>query len=320
MNDIESIKKVINDYKNINIENVVSISDIYCVKKHLVDKEKSWISMKMEQNNTLNRLYNTFKYGLDKKIFYRSNGKKYEKNVVPYSPTTTGDSEKIYYTSKSYLNNQLKKFKDQLLAKELSALELKDMQYYVYKILINDNSLYLVGRIDKINRINDGFVAKFKGKQIEITKNDKFGISEHFDFYIYNDEIYIFNKNNFENFFDLEEKFKDETRKHVTQIIKSNYFIGLENYLAEIEDNKAYTKKISKALDDFRKKDIDYSKIDKEDFKKRIEVIADNFEGININDEGKVVYSDKEDIESITKLIIDDYFISIISQTFGSSD
>lgn len=320
MNDIESIKKVINDYKNINIDDVVSISDIYFIKKYIVDNEKSWISMKMEQNNTLNRLYNTFKYGLDKKIFYRSNGKKYEKNVVPYSPTTTGDSEKIYYTSKSYLNNQLTKFKEQLLSRELNALELKDMQYYVYKILINDNSLYLVGRIDKINRINDGFVAKFKGKQIEITKNDKFGISEHFDFFIYNDEIYIFNKNNFENFFDLEEKFKDETRKHVNQIIKSNYFIGLENYLAEIEDNKAYTKKISKALDEFRKKDIDYSKIDKEDFKNRIEVIANNFEGININSEGKVVYSDKEDIKSITKLIIDDYFISIISQTFGSSD
>ena len=52
----------------------------------------------------------------------------------------------------------------------------------------------------------------------------------------------------------------------------------------------------------------------------RIGIIAENFEGIKINNEGKVVYNDKEDIESITKLIIDDYFISIISQTFGSSD
>lgn len=194
------------------------------------------------------------------------------------------------------------------------------MQYYTYKVSLDDNSLYLVGRIDKINRINDGFVAKFKGKEIEITKNDKFGISEYFDFIIYNDQIYIFNKNNFENFFDLEEKFKDETRKHVKEISKSNYFIGLEDYLKEIEDNKAYTKRISKALDEFREKNIDYSKIDEEDFKERIGIIAENFEGIKINNEGKVVYNDKEDIESITKLIIDDYFISIISQTFGSSD
>ncbi|KEI48152.1 Kiwa anti-phage protein KwaB-like domain-containing protein [Staphylococcus sp. FSL W8-0304] len=320
MNDIKSIKNIIDDYKNINIDNVVTKSDIYFIKKYSINNERAWISMKMEQNSTLNRLYNTFKYGLDKKIYYRSNGKNYEKKVLPYSPTTTGDSEKIYYTTESYLNSQLNKFKAQLLSKELNKLELKDMQYYTYKVSLDDNSLYLVGRIDKINRINDGFVAKFKGKEIEITKNDKFGISEYFDFIIYNDQIYIFNKNNFENFFDLEEKFKDETRKHVKEISKSNYFIGLEDYLKEIEDNKAYTKRISKALDEFREKNIDYSKIDEEDFKERIGIIAENFEGIKINNEGKVVYNDKEDIESITKLIIDDYFISIISQTFGSSD
>ena len=50
-----------------------------------------------------------------------------------------GDSEKIYYTTKSYLNDQLDKFKDQLLSKELNTIELKDMQYYSYKISINDN-------------------------------------------------------------------------------------------------------------------------------------------------------------------------------------
>ncbi len=320
MNDIDSLKKIIDDYKDININDVISISDVYFVKKYSFEGEKSWISMKMEQNSTLNRLYKTFKYGLDKKIFYSSNRKKYEKKVVPYSPTTTGDSEKIYYTTKSYLNDQLDKFKDQLLSKELNTIELKDMQYYSYKISINDNFLYFIGRIDKINRINDGFVAKLKGKQIDIAKNDKFGISENFDFIIYNDEIYIFNKNNFENFFDLEEKFKRETRKHVEKINKSNYFIGLEDYLNEIEDNKAYTKKISKALDEFREKKIDYSKIDEKDFKERIRIIVDNYDGIKINDEGKVLYEDKEDIESITKLIIDDFFISIISQTFGSSD
>ncbi|MBM6223341.1 DUF4868 domain-containing protein [Staphylococcus epidermidis] len=224
--------------------------------------------MKMEQNSTLNRLYNTFKYGLDKKIYYRSNKKNYEKKVLPYSPTTTGDSEKIYYTTESYLNSQLNKFKAQLLSKELNKLELKDMQYYTYKVSLDDNSLYLVGRIDKINRINDGFVAKFKGKEIEITKNDKFGISEYFDFIIYNDQIYIFNKNNFENFFDLEEKFKDETRKHVKEISKSNYFIGLEDYLKEIEDNKAYTKRISKALDEFREKILIIAKLMKKILKK----------------------------------------------------
>ena len=67
------------------------------------------------------------------------------------------------------------------------------------------------------------------------------------------------------------------------------------------------TLKISKALDEFREKNIDYSEIDEKDFKERIRIIVDNYDGIKINDEGKVLYEDKEDIESITKLIIDDF-------------
>ena len=60
-------------------------------------------------------------------------------------------------------------------------------------------------------------------------------------------------------------------------------------------------------MDEFREKNIDYSEIDEKDFKERIRIIVDNYDGIKINDEGKVLYEDKEDIESITKLIIDDF-------------
>lgn len=320
MSNLNTIENIIKEYESINIDNVVEKSNVYFIKKIINEDKKTWISMQMEPNGTLNRLYNTFKYVLNNKIKYRSNGKYHQKVVVPYSPTSSGDNEKIYFVDKLYLGNQFDEFKSKILSKELDSLELSEVYFYTYKITPNQEPIYIVGRIDKINRVRDGFVAKLKGKQIEFTKNDKFGIGEKFDFIVYKDTIYIFNKNGFENFFDLDEKFKNETRKHVKDIMKSNYFEGLDKYLEKVENDKRYTKKISKALDDFKEKGINYSDIEEKEFKKRLDFIVENDESIYINNENKVEYRDYNDLESVTKLIIDDYFIAILSQTFGSSD
>lgn len=311
---------IIKKYNGFNIENVQKSTNLYFIKKYTIGDTKDWISMQMNSNSSLRRVYNTLKYGIDKNKKYNSNKVKYDKTIEKYTPTTQGDAEKIYFVKEDYLNDQLSVFKNKILSKEQKYLELNEMNYFTFTIPIEEKNMYLVGKIEKINRVRDGFVAKMIGNEIHIAKNDKFGISENLGMIIYENIIYILNKNFFENFFDLDEKFKKETQKHIQDLMKSNHFVGLDKYLEKVQDNKKYTRKISKALDNFREKNIDYSKISEQDFTKRINKIIEHEEGLELNKKGKIEFKDDTDIENITKLITDDYFITILTETFGSSE
>ncbi len=311
---------IIDEYLKIKIDNVQSLSNLYLIDKFVSKKQKCWTSMLVQSNETLNRVYNTFYLGMNSNLTFKSSGETIAKSIKPYSPTASDNKEEIYYVNSSYLDNQVTEFKNILFAKEESSLTIDKMDYFAYCIEIQNEQLIILGKVNRINHFRSGFVMKLiSGNEIEISKNDKFGINDQIGLIIYKDDIFIFQKSFFENFFDLEEKFKKEAIEHIADLNKSGYFTGLDLYLEKVKNNKSITRKISKALDDFRKNNDSFQKIDVEDFKKRVGVIMEHDPNIILKG-NKIIIDENTEMDSITKLVTDDYFIRVMTERFGSSE
>lgn len=98
----------------------------------------------------------------------------------------------------------------------------EEMQFFTYSLNIDNQTAYFIGKVEKLNAIKNGLIAKFTEDGLKLGKNDQFGIKDHVGVILYDKNIYILKKYIFEVLFDLEEKFLKETKNILITFLIQN--------------------------------------------------------------------------------------------------
>ncbi len=106
-----------------------------------------------------------------------------------YTPTSN-NNEEILVTDYNYLNDQPEEFIKKLLHKESEKMLTEEMQFFTYSLNIDNQTAYFIGKVEKLNAIKNGLIAKFTEDGLKLGKNDQFGIKDHVGVILYDKKIY----------------------------------------------------------------------------------------------------------------------------------
>ncbi len=321
-NEFNNLIKKVNEY---SLDDVEKNSQLYFVKKIFTkdkdnNKKRSWLAMNVVATNIIRKIHKIVDTAVQDSVIYKSNGEDVKKSVKKYTPTSNNNNEEILVTDYNYLNDQPEEFIKKLLHKESEKMLTEEMQFFTYSLNIDNQTAYFIGKVEKLNAIKNGLIAKFTEDGLKLGKNDQFGIKDHVGVILYDKNIYILKKYIFEVLFDLEEKFLKETKKNINNISNSKHFIGLDVYLESIKNNRNITRKISKAVEKFNENGIDYSNINSDNFKSKIDIINQHGEDFKLNKNNQLEIEKDTDIDSITRLITDDYYFTVLTDSFGYNE
>ncbi|WP_238988361.1 hypothetical protein [Staphylococcus aureus] len=180
-NEFNNLIKKVNEY---SLDDVEKNSQLYFVKKIFTkdkdnNKKRSWLAMNVVATNIIRKIHKIVDTAVQDSVIYKSNGEDVKKSVKKYTPTSNNNNEEILVTDYNYLNDQPEEFIKKLLHKESEKMLTEEMQFFTYSLNIDNQTAYFIGKVEKLNAIKNGLIAKFTEDGLKLGKNDQFGIKDH---------------------------------------------------------------------------------------------------------------------------------------------
>jgi hypothetical protein len=178
--------------------------------------------------------------------------------------------------------------------------EIKDWIYTFRKIQANkvaidekDNTKF------KIKTIRTFFSTT--SKKLELLKGETVNLDKQIDCIYYEEIFYILKKGYFEQIVGLQEEFKEEAKKVIEELKKTNMIEGLEMIEKQIEDKPSIHKKLVRIS-----RIGNYRNINAKTIKKMQTVCKKYGDKLNLKN-GKLSIEEEKDIEMVLKMLADYY-------------
>jgi hypothetical protein len=140
-----------------------------------------------------------------------------------------------------------------------------------------------------------------QSQKLELLKGETVNLDKQIDCVYYDETFYIIKKGNFEQIVGLQEEFKEQATQVVAEMKQTNMFAGLEKIEDEIEKNPSIHRKLVRIAKIGNYREVTPQVI------KRMEKVCKKYGGkLNIKD-GKLAIEEKEDIDTILKMLADYY-------------
>lgn len=175
-------------------------------------------------------------------------------------------------------------------------------------IFVINNKITLIKKFSYPKRLLKKSILNIKKYPLEQVEEDIFSLDNRIDAFELDGTVYILNNNAFETIFSLESEYQSKINATISLLKDSELIEGVEEFKNECLNHKSRTKRLLKLLN---KNNFNVLKEKKELIK---EVIDTYSLTIELSEEGKIVYSDKQEIGEILNILGDNYYISSILQ------
>lgn len=146
-----------------------------------------------------------------------------------------------------------------------------------------------------------------QSQKLKLLKGETVNLDKQIDCIYHNETFYIIKKANFEQIVGLQEEYKEEAIKVVSDLKKSNFINGLEVMEHQIEENPAIHKKLVRIA---RLGNI--ATLNEKSIKKMQTVCKKYGNQLKVT-EGKLNIEDEKDVELILKMLADYYKVGEVS-------
>ncbi|MBU8970357.1 DUF4868 domain-containing protein [Bacillus altitudinis] len=201
------------------------------------------------------------------------------------------ENEIEHENARGYINND--RFKPKCIIAKLTVLE-EDI--YFIKV-INESVLLKKRTILKYIATRDGYV-------IDENRDKKLFLDDQWDGIIFNQHVILLKENKILNLFRYYEKFREAAQNVVNQLESLNLLSGTENLNEFIQSTVSLQKKLAKAAT----YQIDQIRTDRIN-----ELINQGMINLNLNSEGKIECTTKEEARVVIDVLLDNFVASLIT-------
>lgn len=269
----------------------------------------------------LKKGYASFSPNVDKQIYedlltlITSNLNNYtNKEQIKYNPTGYRD-ETIEKCSCDYVENYsdvLASFNDADTVD--TEIDPDNLSFYCIEVKSDREEIKFYRRVTKFKKLtSEGFVARFSGKTLNKIETKLIGLDGNIDLIVYKNEILILSHYSLERIFSLKDKFLDTAEKFLNKIESFPIINNFSNFKEDCLNDGRFIKTLTKMSDENINVEVLIRKFN--NVKKTIDMFNLPIE-IEENN-SKIIYSDKNQINDILRIIRDCYYISLINEEKG---
>lgn len=239
------------------------------------------------------------------------------KNIMTFNPTGSLDDtiEVCDYASVDSLTHIVESMKEDKLLEE-NPEDISKFTFYCLVIQLGqteEDNLLLFRRLTKFKKLKKGIVGTLISGDFEKIDAEMLGIDNYIDIIGYNSELTITNHISMERIFDIKTQYQESARQTLAMIKETNKIENFQQFEDDSINDGRIIRGLSKLLKDpemVRKSLENISKI--KDLVNRVELDI-NF----TEDENKLLYERKEQLQDITLIIRDAYYQSFINERLG---
>lgn len=206
----------------------------------------------------------------------------------------------------SFGSNPITNYKDKIT----------DFNFYVLSIKDNSgNDIRIIRKMNGYKKVNKaGGFARIRGNELTQIEDTVIGIDDSVDLIIYNNLIFILNYNSIKSLFNLKGSFQQQVVNILRPVKKSSVIDDYDKFERNIRSNE----RLMNRLISMKRKGVSFS--NPLDNPKEIQKTIKDF-NLNINyKNGKIIFDESPDKESILNLISDYYYRTTQHKTKGIID
>lgn len=196
---------------------------------------------------------------------------------------------------------------------DLTKMNLDKINYYVVKIFVNEQTIFLFRRFNKQKKLRKGIKGKFTGNSFVKIDSEIIGIDDDIDIIIFNNEALIINRYALQTIFDLSDYFLGKTDQAMRVIEGYGKINNFELFEIDCKNDGTAIKRLTKIVNTPELINGFFDNIDQ-----LPKVIKDLSLVISMDHEGKVNYEGSRDERTqILSCIADKYYITLLQGKVG---
>ncbi|MCF2673372.1 Kiwa anti-phage protein KwaB-like domain-containing protein [Fusobacterium varium] len=238
-----------------------------------------------------------------------------EKEQVPYNPTGHRDGT-LEVCSCEYIEN----YQDILSSFEMAdtvetEIDPDNFSFYCITIRTTEGeNIKLYRRVTKFKKLNTkGLVARFSGRVLNKVESKLIGLDGDIDIVVYKNEILIISHYSLERIFSLKDKFLSTAQNFLEEIETDQIIENFSSFKDDCLNDGRFIKTLTKMSDENIDMQVLINKFD--NVKKTIDMFDLQIEIEETS--SKIIYTDKNQINDILRIIRDCYYISLINEEKG---
>lgn len=279
------------------------------------------LSYNLYFSRKLKRGYVSFSPNVDRQIYedllslITSNLKNHiKKEQVNYNPTGYRD-ETIENCSCDYVENY-----NEILTSFNEAdtvdteIDPDNFSFYCIEVKTENEEIKFYRRVTKFKKLtSEGFIARFSGKTLNKIETKLIGLDGNIDLVVYRNNILILSHYSLERIFSLKDKFLYKAEEFLNKLKNIPVIDNFSNFKEDCLNDGRFIKTLTKMSDENINVEILIEKFD--NIKKTIDMFDLPIE-IDENN-SKIIYNEKSQINDILRIIRDCYYISLINEEKG---
>lgn len=188
------------------------------------------------------------------------------------------------------------------------------VDYYIIKIEIRGKSLSLYRQFPKMKRLRKGLLLQVFEDELVRMDTDFIGIDESVDILEWDGEFLIFNHIALERIFGYKDMFERKTREAIALIKDEKVFANIEDFQDACMRDSRIMKRFTYIMQKGRLP-LFFKNIDKvPSLVKELDL------NLSLDENNRLVYSERSQLYEITRLMSDSYFRSLLADRIGVAE
>lgn len=233
--------------------------------------------------------------------------------LVPYSPIGCADGEIEAITSGTVpgVNGFQETIADDRLYRRMSDLKVGSISYYCVKVFYSGETVYLFRWFQKMAKLRKGLLTCLVSNELRMMESEFLGLDSGVDLVLWGDEILILNHIGLERIFQYKDVFAEKTVEAMRIISERNVFANMDRFAEDCQNDVRIMKRFTQII---AKNSLllffdNYSKVP--DIVQALDL------DIEFDDQKKLIYRDRSQLQQIAHLLSDDYFRTLLSERTG---
>lgn len=288
------------------------------VDTSLVDDIEMKLVQKIRNDIIVHQPQLTEAMRIDLKNFYIDvlNNPFYNLNQMDYNPNVVVDGTlQVSDLETAHINQVLDDINnEENINDDMEELDIDNINYYCFKMKINDNVAYLFRRSTKMKKIRNGILGFFRDNTFRKIEADKFfGIDKDIDILIFEGEALIINRFALQTIFRLNDYFNQQATIALNILNDYNILENFDDFFNDCINDKLAARRMTKILNTDGRIDGFVQNIH------QLNNVINQFDlEIELNNNNQIVYNrTKEARSQILFCISDAYYQSLILQRLG---
>lgn len=197
---------------------------------------------------------------------------------------------------------------------DVEEVELEKLNYYCFKFIRDNKSLYIFRRFTKMKKIRNGICGILQDNSFKKIEIDKFfGLDRDIDIIIFENEALIINRFALQTIFKLNDYFTSRAALALNKLDSKNIFENFSEFQTDCINDKMAARRITKIINTEGRIEGFLDNIE------QLPVVIEQFDlDIELNDNKQIKYNGtKESRSQILFCISDAYYQSLILQRLG---